>query len=230
MHDDPRGESPFNALPPVVVGLALAIAAVELMFLAAEEGLVGGREGIGWRTAAIGEWAVSGAVWDWMVRNATFPPEALARFVTYPFLHGGFGHAAFTLVFVLAFGNVVARVFVGWRVLALFLAGSLAGALAVVLLFDRGLLFGAYPGAYGLIGAFTFLARKGLTGVPPDRAFLLLAFVMAIQPVFALVGGGGWSWLPDWVAEGVGAAAGYGVAAALFPGGLSGLRDRARRR
>lgn len=226
-----RNQSPFNALPPVVAGLALAITAVELMFQAAGAGLIGGAAGVGWRTEAIRDWGVLPAVWQWMLENRAFPSEFVARFVTYPFLHGGFTHAAFVAVFVLALGNVTAPAFPGWRQLALFFVPAIAGAVVYVVLFPgAGPLYGGYPGAYGLIGAFTVLIRRGMTQVPPDRAFLLIGFLLAIQPIFGLAAGAGFSWLPDWVADLVGAAAGYGLATFMADGGMRGLRDRARRR
>ena len=228
---DPRNQSPFNALPPVVVALAVLMAAVELMFQAGEAGLAGGRAAVGWRVGAIADWGVSAPVWDWMVANRRFPPDLLARFVTYPFVHGGFVHAAFVCVFVLALGNVCAPVFPAWRLLAIFFGAAVAGALAYVVLYDTALpLFGGYPGAYGLIGAFTLLVRRGMTRVEPGRAFLLVGLLLAIQPLFGIAGGAGLAWLPDWTADLGGALAGYGLAAALFPGALAGLRARMRRR
>ncbi len=228
---DPRNQSPFHALPPVVVALAGAIAIIELAFQAGAAGLLGGAQAVGWRVSAISDWAVSDAVWSWMLGRGAFPPAELARFATYPFLHGGFGHAAFVTVFVLAFGNAVEPFYPGWRFLALFLASAVAGALAFVLLFDaRGPLYGGYPAAYGLIGAFTFLTRRGLTRAPPERAFLLIGLLLAIQPVFGLVATMGFGWVPDWSADAAGALAGYGLAAALFPGAAHRFRDRMRRR
>ena len=228
---DPRNQSPFNALPPVVVGLAVAIAAVELMFQAAEIGLVGGREAVGWRLSAIRDWGVAAPVWDWMLANRAFPPDLLARFVTYPFVHGGFVHAAFVCVFVLALGNVTSPALPGWRQPVLFLGAAVAGALAFVILFDAAApLYGGYPGAYGLIGAFTLLVRRGLTRVPPERAFLLIGLLLAIQPVFGIAAGAGLGWLPDWTADLAGAAAGYVMATLMLPGALGRARARMRRR
>lgn len=228
---DPRNQSPFNALPPVVAGLAFVIVAIELGFMLGDLGLVGGRGAVGWRLNAIRDWAVAEPVWDWMIENATFPPEHLARFFTYQLIHGGFVHAAFVAVFVLALGNVTSPFFPAWRQLVIFFGAGLAGALAFLILFEaRQQLFGGYAGAYGLIGAFTYVSRLGLTRVPPDRAFLLIGLLLAIQPVFGLAAGAGLSWLPDWVAEAVGAAAGYGLAVLMFPGGIDRLRTRMRQR
>ncbi len=42
-------ESPFNALPPIVVALALVIFGVELIFQAGARGFIGGPQAVGWR-------------------------------------------------------------------------------------------------------------------------------------------------------------------------------------
>ncbi|MEM9796741.1 MAG: rhomboid family intramembrane serine protease [Pseudomonadota bacterium] len=230
MHD-PRNQSPFNAPPPVVVALAALIIGLEVMFQAAEAGFVGGRQAVGWRLNAIRDWAVDGSVVAWMIETGQAPLRQLARFVTYPLIHGSFVHAAFVVVFVLALGNVCAPVFPSWRLPILFWASAVAGALVYVMLFpSSGPLFGGYPGAYGLIGVFTLLTRKGLTRVDPDRAFLLIGFLLAIQPIFGLAGGLGFAWFPDWIADIAGFAAGYGLAQLMFPGGLQGLIGRMRQR
>ncbi|MBM2575376.1 rhomboid family intramembrane serine protease [Jannaschia sp. Os4] len=227
---DPRNQSPFNAIPPVVLGLAALIAGVEMTFQLAQAGLLsGGREA---RIAAIRDWSVLDVVWDWMRANgAWLSPEAL-RWVAYPFVHGGFGHAAMVVVFVLALGNVIGDVVRGWRLLVLFFVPALAGGLAYVVLLDPPApLFGGYAGAYGLIGAFTWLVRRGMTrlAIDPDRAFLLLGFLLAIQPVFGLVSGS-FAWVGDWVAEAVGAAVGYALCGTLVPGGGRAVVTRMRRR
>ena len=228
---DPRNQSPFNALPPTVVALAVVIVGIELMFQAGTAGFVGGREAVGWRLTALRDWAVLDGVATWMWENQSWPPRQLARLLTYPFLHGSFVHAAFVAVFVLAIGNAVAPVYPNLRGLAIFFGASIAGALVYVIAFDAvSPLFGGYPGAYGLIGAFTFLTRRGLTRADPAKAFMLIVFLLAIQPVFGLLGTRSLAWLPDWSADLGGALAGYGIAALLFPGALARLRDRLRQR
>ena len=231
MSFDPRNQSPFNALPPVVVALAVVIAGIELMFQAGASGLVGGPEAVGWRLNAVRDWSVYDPVFAWMFETGQVPPRELARLVTYPLIHLSFGHAAFAAVFVLAFGNVLSPFYPAWRFLLIFWGAALAGAVAFVALFSTGQrLTGAYAGAYGLIGAFAYVSRKGLTRVDPDRAFLLIGLLLAIQPIFGLASGSGLGWMPDWIAEMSGAAAGFGLAALLFPGGTARLRDRLRQR
>ncbi|MGB3553698.1 MAG: rhomboid family intramembrane serine protease [Jannaschia sp.] len=230
MHD-PRNQSPFNALPPMVVALAAVIAGIELLFQAGEAGFLGGRGAVGWRLTAIRDWAVIDPVFAWMLANREVLPGEVLRLLTYPLIHGGFTHAAFVAVFVLALGNVTAPFYHSWRMPVLFWGASVAGALAYMILFstDRPL-FGGYPGAYGLIGAFTYLTTQGLTRGDPQRAFLLIGFLLAIQPVFGLASGAGLSWVPDWTADVAGFAGGYGLAILLLPGGWERLRDRMRNR
>ncbi|MCK0168093.1 rhomboid family intramembrane serine protease [Jannaschia sp. S6380] len=228
---DPRQQSPFNALPPIVVALAGAMVAIELLFQAGASGFVGGAEGVGWRLSAMQSFAVSEQVWDWMVETGQAPLGQLLRFVAYPFVHGGFTHTAFVAVFVLALGNVVAPVYPAWRFAAIFFAATLGGALAYLLLFEtRAPLIGGFPAAYGLIGAFTYLTQRGLTRADPSRAFLLIGFLLAIQPVFGLLIARNLGWVPDWTADLAGAATGYGMAALLFPGAMHRIRDRLRQR
>ena len=228
---DPRNQSPFNALPPVVVALAVVVIGIEVMFQAGNAGIVGGRDAVGWRLNALRDWAVMDGVWAWMWENGAFPPREVARIVTYPFLHGSMVHAAFVAVFVLALGNAVAPVYPNVRILVIFFGSAIGGALAFLILFDApSPLFGGYPAAYGLIGAFTYLTQRGLTRADPQKAFLLIGFLLAIQPVFGVVSMQGFGWVPDWTADLGGAAAGYGLAVLLFPGALIRLRDRMRQR
>lgn len=228
---DPRNQSPFNALPPVIVALAVVIIGIEFLFQAGTAGFIGGREAVGWRLTALRDWAVVDSVWAWMWENQTFPLRQAARILTYPFLHGSMVHAAFVAVFVLALGNVVSPVYPNVRVLLIFFGSAIGGALAYLIVFDApSPLFGGYPAAYGLIGAFTYLTQRGLTRGDPSKAFLLIGFLLAIQPVFGVVSSGGLGWLPDWTADLGGAATGYALAVVLFPGAVARFRDRMRQR
>ena len=228
---DPRNQSPFHALPPVVVALAVVILGIEALFQLGALGLIGGQASVGWRLGALQDWSVAEAVWDWMWQTRQAPPGEVARLLAYPLLHGSLLHAGFAAVFILAFGNAIAPYYPTWRFLLIFFGASVDGALAYLLLFEaQAPLYGGMPGAYGLIGAFAFLTQRGLTRADPSKAFLLLGFLLAIQPVFGILTLQGLSWVPLWSAEFVGAATGYAIAMALFPGGLTGLRDRLRQR
>jgi rhomboid protease GluP len=74
----------------------------------------------------------------------------MLRFLTYPLIHGGFVHAAFVVVFILAIGKMVAEVFSPLAFVAIFWVSAVFGALAYVLLLDSPFpLIGGYPGSTG---------------------------------------------------------------------------------
>lgn len=189
---DQHNVSPFNALPPVVIALAVVIFGLEMMFQAATAGLLGGQGGIGWRLAAIQDYAVLNAVWDWMIDTGQYPPEHLVRFIAYPLIHGSFLHAAMVVVFILALGKMVAEVYSVAAFLAVFWISAIMGGLGFVILMDSAYpLVGGYPGVYGLIGAFTFLMwiRAEAEGSGQMRAFALIGALLGIQLLFGLLNG-----------------------------------------
>lgn len=229
MDDGKQGydPSPVNSLPPVVLGLFLMLFAVEGLFAAAEAGLIGGAAGIGWRFAAIEDYGFSPRILGWMLETGQWPLEHVMRFVTYPFLHLGFVHMSFAGVILLAMGKMVGEVISNAAVLVIFVASTVFGALIYGLLFsEQAWLIGAYPGAYGMIGGFTFIlwARAKSTGGSQARAFSLIAFLMGIQLLFGLLFGSDNSW----VAELGGFCVGFVVAVLMVPGARSALLAKLR--
>ena len=225
----PRPEAPFNALPPVIAALALVIGGVELVLSAADRGLAGGAGAVGWRLAAFERFGVFGTVLDQMVARGDYPPEHLMRLVTYPFVHGGFVHALFAVVFLLAMGKFAGELFAGWKLAVLFFASSVFGALVWwIATNDPYPLIGAYPGAYGLIGAFTFILWAGLSlrGERRAQAFRLIVFLIGIQILFFGLFGGTYSF----VAEIAGFVAGFALSFVLAPGGWAALKAKLRNR
>jgi rhomboid protease GluP len=221
--------SPFNALPPVVVALAVVIAGLEGMFQLATSGFLGGQGGVGWRLAAMQDYAVLDEVADWMLANGRFPPDQLLRFLTYPLIHGGFVHAAFVVVFILAIGKMVAEVFSPLAFVAIFWVSAVFGALAYVLFLDSPFpLIGGYPGVYGLIGAFTFLmwVDAGMRGENQLRAFGLIGALLAIQIVFGVIQGD----FGNVVADLAGFVAGFLLSFIVSPGGWQRALNRLRQR
>lgn len=225
----PDNNGVFNALPPVVWLLALPIIAMEIVLSAGAVEAIGGPGGVGWRIAAIEDYGVSAIVVQWMLETGQWPAAHLIRFLAYPFVHYSLTQSLFSLVFLLALGNMVGRIFAGWAVAVLFFGASLGGALAYGLLADdRFILAGAYPAAYGLIGAYTFILWVNLaaTGGPRAQAFTLIGFLMGIQLTFAVIFGS----RPDWIADLAGFATGFGLSFLVCPGGWSRVRDRIRHR
>ncbi len=221
--------SPFNALPPVVVALALVMFGVELLFVAGARGFIGGPEAVGWRLNAIRDYAFFGPLFELMVERREFPPAEMARFVTYPFIHFGFTHMLLVLVFLLALGKMVGEIFGTAAFLAVFFGSAIVGALVFTVLTDVNTpLLGGYPAVYGLIGAYTFIlwVRLGQVGAPQHRAFTLIAFLLFVQLAFGLFFGTG----PDWIADLAGFGAGFLLSFLVSPGGWTRLRARLRHR
>lgn len=222
-------KAPFlNPIPWVIWLLALPMIAMEVVVSAGASGLVGGPAAIGWRLEAVNRFAFSPELVRWMVENRQFPLEGVARFVTYPFVHGSVTHTVFAVVFLLALGKMVAEVFRPWAVLAVFFGSAIGGVLLHTLVGLDDPVFGAYPPDYGLIGAFTFLLWVRLTAVGANatRAFTLIGMLLGVQLLFGLLFGGGWYWVSDLG----GFATGFLLSFVLVPGGWARVRDRIRAR
>lgn len=224
----PPSQGAVNPLPAAVIALAVVIIGVEALFNLADRGLIGGASGFGVRTSAIRDHAFFGEALQWMLANGRFPPDLLARFVTYPLLHLSFTHALFVCVFVLAMGKMVGEALGNLAVLVIFFGASIGGALVYgLLLSDPFPLVGGYPGVYGLIGGYTFLmwVQARLLQQSQVMAFRLIGILLAIQLLFGLLFGSRNDWLADLAGFGVG----FGLCFLLVPGGWARLRDVLRR-
>lgn len=222
-------ESAFNAISPVVVALALMIFGIELVLTVSARGILGGADGVGWRIAAVQNFAFFGPILDYMIEIGGLTLAGMIRFVTYTLVHGSFMHALFVIVFLLALGKMVAETVSPWAVIVIFFGAAAFGALAYAALTnDQRPLLGGFPAVYGLIGAFTFLlwVRLGAAGAPQYRAFSLIGVLLGIQLVFGLLFGAG----NDWIAEVAGFAFGFAVTPLLAPGGVQHLLARLRDR
>lgn len=228
-HHDP---SPVNPLPPLVWLLFAGIAVPEVVFSLAEAGVIGGPAAIGWRLEALNAYAFSGQAFDFMLENRLILWEHMLRFLTYPFVAGNFTGVLISGVILLAMGKLVGEVMGGAAVWLIFMFCSIVGALLMGMTTAQSWLSGAYPGAYGLIGTFTFLfwQKQLVTGGQQSQAFLLIGILMGLQllfaALFALTGS-----TPDyaWVAELTGAATGFAIAAFVMPGGMARLLAALRR-
>ena len=221
-------EAPINPLPPVVWALVVPMAMAELMFNMGARGLIGGAGAVGWRLAAIQDFAFSAEALRWMVETGRYPVELLWRFVTYPFVHAHLSQAVFAIVFILALGKMVGEIFRAWAVLVVFFGSSIFGAIMYTVLVPNPIpLVGAFPGAYGLIGAYSFLlwVTLGARGLNQAGAFTLIGFLMGLQLLFGALFGSS----PDWVAELFGFVAGFALSFVVSPGGWSRLMAKMRR-
>ncbi|MCB6179014.1 rhomboid family intramembrane serine protease [Rhodobacter sp. Har01] len=225
-----RNAPPLNPLPVVVWVMALPMIAMELVLQLADRGLVGGAGGIGWRLQAVERFAYVPDLMRYFWETGVWPLNGLHRLLSYAFVHPDFTGALFGVVLLLALGKMVGEVFRWWAVLAVFFGACIVGALVYTALLpgERGVLIGAFPGNYGLIGAFTFLiwVRLAGTGTSQFRAFTLIGMLLAIQLVFGLLFGGGFGW----VAELAGFATGFVLSFVVSPGGWSRVRARLRDR
>lgn len=225
----PEAESPFNTLPPVIAALFLVIMGIEAVFSLGARGLLGGPEAIGWRISALQTYAFSPEVLGYMIETGRSPWVLLQRFVTYAFVHGNFTQALFAGVMLLALGKFVGEAMGTLRVLLVFVASTIGGALIFALLTSSSApLFGAFPAVYGLIGAFTYLLwlRLGQMGAQQMRAFSLIGVLLGLQLIFGLLFGGD----ATWVADVGGFATGFVLTLVLVPGGWARLLDKMRGR
>ncbi|MEY8841660.1 rhomboid family intramembrane serine protease [Cribrihabitans sp. XS_ASV171] len=218
--------SPVNPLPPVVVALVLFMMGVELAFTLGARGIVGGPGAVGWRLDALQSYGFSGQIFNWMIETGQAPAMHLLRFISYPFVNGSFTQTLFVCVFLLAMGKMVAELFGGIAMLAVFILSGVGGALAWGLLLDEAWLIGGFPPVYGLIGAFTWILwrRLSLVGENQARAFTLILFLMGIQLIFGLLFGG----TNDWVADLAGFGTGFLMSFFVAPGGWARIRRRIR--
>ncbi len=220
MHsDDPNPiEPPFNPLPWVVWVMVLPMVALEAAFSAAEAGLIGGAQGIGWRVSVLEHYAVWPAYWRQQFAAGGMDFELLSRFVTYPFLHINPTHAVFAIVILLAMGKFVGEVFRPLATALVYFASAAIGGVVYASIPSIDVpLMGAYPGDYGLIGAFTFMiwVRLAGTGLKQLRAFTMIGFLLGVQLLFGVVFGGG----PEWVADTSAFVAGFLLSFIASPGG-----------
>lgn len=236
-----RNAAPVNPLPPVVWALALPMIALEVIFSMADAGLIGGAQAIGWRIAAIENFGLFPEYWRQRSAVGAYDVELLRRFVTYPFIYISATQALFAVVILLAMGKFVGEVFKWWAVLAVFFSASVVGGLVYVTFADRQPLFGAYPGVYGLIGAFSFLlwVRLAGTGTNQFRAFSLIGALLAFQLIFGAVFSVGALWFPSlkgygfgwtWIAELPGFVVGFFLSFVVSPGGFGRVMERLRQR
>ncbi len=218
MFDPNANVSPVNPLPPVIVILALAIAGIELTLQLATAGFIGGPNGVGWRLETMRALGFFDNVFEYMRQTDTYDWNTLGRFITYPFVHFAFTHAAFAFVMILAIGKAVGDIFHTFSVLAIFFISSITGALAFGLLADSQYpLIGSYPAIYGLIGAYTWTLWLNASADGESRlmAFRLIGLLMALQLIYRFFFGGS----EEWIADLAGFVTGFLLSFVLAPDG-----------
>ena len=231
MHHPDHNASPFNAVPPVAVIAALAMAGIEVALNAGAQGMVGGPGAVGWRIAALERFAFSGPLFRWMLDDsARITAGGLFRLVSYPFVHGSFTHMLFSVVITLALGKFVGEVFRSAALVAIWLVATVVAAVAYAYLTTTPApLYGGMAPAYGLIGAFTFILweRARRQRQSPLAAFRMIGFLVVLQLAFGAIQGGLGVQI---VAELAAFAAGFLTSFVVSPGGWTTLVASLRRR
>ncbi|MFP7674220.1 rhomboid family intramembrane serine protease [Marivita sp. S0852] len=225
----PHNEPPLNPLPPVVIALFLVIVGIEAAVTLGARGIVGDASAVGWRIGLLERYAFSSEIFAWMQDTGRWPPEHVARMITYPFVHASFTHALFAGVMLLALGKMVGEAMGSLSVVVIFFVSAAGGSVIyAVLIGNPTPLIGAFPAVYGLIGGFTYLLwlRLGQLGESQVRAFSLIGFLLGLQLLFGLLFGAN----AEWVADLSGFAIGFVISVVLVPGGWAKLVDRLRQR
>lgn len=221
--------SPFNSIPPAPLVLVIILAGIELTLSAAGQGFIGGAAGVGWRSAAFQDYAFAPAVMTEIFDRGRGTFDLWQRFVTYAFVHGNFTHALWAVVLLLALGKFVGEIYSAAAFLVLFFICTVGGAAVYgVLSWQNTPLIGAYPGLYGLIGAYTYIMwlTLGRAGENQLKAFQLIAVLLGLLLVYSVMFGS----TPTWIAEVTGFVIGVVIAPILAPGGWQAFLARIRNR
>ena len=226
MEEQPRKtQAAFNPVSPIVVVLVVAMVGVELVFQAAEHGLIGGPMAESWRIEMMRFFGFHKAVFDHIVQGGDVEPKVIWPFLSYLFIHRSFMQMLIVSALFLAMGKMISEMFSGLAVLVLFVVCGLAGALAFGLFSEAGgfPLAGAYPVFYGFIGTYTWIRIYELRaqGVSILPAFAPVGMFIVLRGGFALYYG-----VPnDWMADLTGLLTGFLLAYLLAPDG----KDRIKR-
>lgn len=224
--------SPFNALPPVIVVLSLAMLAVEVVLGLADAGMIGGPQGIGWRQRAFADYSLWKPVMMPALEAGVYPLDVLWRFVTYSFINSDFTGMIFPVVILLAVGKFVGEAYSTPALFATWLLSAIGAGLVFLLVQPRTSmvpLAGGMPATYGLIGALTFLLwqQARWQGQPPVKAFRLIGMLTGFQLLVLAAFGGSWTYV---VAELSGFAIGFALGFVLAPGRWQALLRQIRGR
>ena len=205
-----------NPLPAAVIILVLIVVLGECYMAGAEANLWGRSDA---RISLIRHVAFLPEVFQRSLSAGIWVPELFLRLITYPFVHGSLIQAIFASVFTLAMGKFVGEVLGNFAIILIFFTSAIFAALGYAFLTDDSFpLFGGFPAAYGLIGAFTFVLFSKSFGILSQQflSFRLLAILMIINISFALFQSG-----PAlWVAELSAAVTGFVAATIIHPGGI----------
>ncbi len=212
---DGRRIASLPPVHPVLWALVGLISAIELLLEASDARLIGGPR---WRDWANHLGAFQSPVLDGTWPEA-FPGQGATMFLTHAFLHGDFLHLVMNMVVLLALGKLLTSVLGPARMLFVFAATAVAGALAFWALNGAaGQMVGASGAVFGFIGVWKFWEWRGRRAYRAAMRPLwssLLALVIANFAVWWLFSG-----LVAWEAHLGGFLAGWVIAAVISPPAL----------
>ncbi len=184
-------------MPRVVLALVTVIGGLELLFSAAETGLAAGLISVDSRQAAIQGFSFYEPLLVQQFSVSILGVEWY-RLISYAFVHSHFTSAVFSAVFVLAFGNLLARNMPALHVLGIFFAGTVVGALTFALFLDaRYPLLGSSPGFFAMFGGILGVMFVTSGGQVDRRLLSIPLFLIGLQVIARLVFGGPDYWLAD---------------------------------
>lgn len=215
-----------NNLPPTVILVFLPMVIAEGYFAGAEAGLWG-QQGI--RALAIQQFAYFPEVVQAALQRGAWGADVLWRFITFSFVNLGFLGTIFSGVMTLALGKYVAESLGEVTFVAVFFLSAIFGAVVYTAVPGQTYpLFGAYPAAFGLLGAFSFVLYTQAGGMLSQqmRAFQLLGVLLVLNWIYVLFFGAA----NTWIAELAAAILGFAIAALRVPGGVALVLDKLRQR
>lgn len=213
---------PVISLPWAVWLLVIAIAGIELVLWAGAHGLVNHAGAAGWRVQALVALGITPELQGWMLTTGQTPPEHIARYFGFGFVHMGPAQALLVVVITAALGKFCADRLGSWRVLVVLALAQALGGFAFGLVAPAGAwLIGGYPLIFALAGCYTWLQwHSAQDGRARALAFALIGALVLARLALVLLAGGGMDWIADLVA----CAAGFALAASVTPGMVARLR------
>ncbi len=202
----------FQKLPKSIVVLAAMIGGFEILFSLSESASLFGLTGDQLRLIAIRDFGFWDPIFSAQVSTFNLINKESLRLIAYPFIHFNFVSSIISVVFTLAFGNLLARFVNDLQMITFFMLATLFGALGYSLFLNESFpLVGSSPGFFGFVGGFIFLLvlqyLEGRTEF--DGFFAVPIFLLSAQIGFQLIFGG-----PNyWVADLIGFVSGF----ILFP-------------
>ena len=178
----PAGNPPIFNAPPATIGLCASLVVGYLITDLLDLGGGWGSIFVFDVTAFRGQFGAAGT---------GLSPAIMVSLLGHGFMHAGLGHLAANTLFLLAFATPVERTLGAGRLIAMFIASIVAGALALAWLSggEHALLVGASGGVYGISGAAALILRARGNEAARRTGTGLLVFLVVISVVLALTDG-----------------------------------------